>query len=136
LQKIGYAIDPGSPLDTVPWTQRIPFSIIGRLIIVMCLTGAYTVANSLFDAALALVFGVVGYVFKKLDYPCSRSSRGWGGSADSSLRGCEVFALVVSASGGPAATQAPVYLLIDACTRSAAVRARVLASGSQLLFSA
>jgi putative tricarboxylic transport membrane protein len=59
-------------LATVPFfasVLRIPFSIIGPLIIVTCLTGAYTVANSLFDVVLALVFGVVGYVFKKLDYP-------------------------------------------------------------------
>ena len=33
------------------------------------MTGAYTLANSLFDVVLALAFGVVGYVFKKLDYP-------------------------------------------------------------------
>jgi len=59
-------------LATVPLfasVLRIPFSIIGPLIIVTCLTGAYTLANSLFDVALALVFGVVGYMFKKLDYP-------------------------------------------------------------------
>jgi putative tricarboxylic transport membrane protein len=59
-------------LATVPFfasVLRIPFSIIGPLIIVTCLTGAYTVAGSLFDVALALIFGVVGYVFKKLDYP-------------------------------------------------------------------
>ena len=31
--------------------------------------GAYTISSSLLDVAFALVFGVVGYVFKKLDYP-------------------------------------------------------------------
>jgi TctA family transporter len=59
-------------LATVPLfaaVLRAPFAIIGPLILVMCLTGAYTVANSLFDVAVAVVFGVVGYVFKKLDYP-------------------------------------------------------------------
>src|SRR6185503_14114388 len=59
-------------LATVPFfaaVLRIPFSIIGPLIIVTCLTGAYTIANSLFDVVLALVFGLAGYVFKKLDYP-------------------------------------------------------------------
>jgi putative tricarboxylic transport membrane protein len=59
-------------LVTVPFfasVLRIPFSIIGPLIIVTCLTGAYTVASSLFDVGLALAFGIVGYVFKKLDYP-------------------------------------------------------------------
>ena len=59
-------------LATVPLFSsilRIPFSIIGPLIIVVCLTGAYTISNSMFDVGLALAFGVVGYVFKKLDYP-------------------------------------------------------------------
>jgi TctA family transporter len=59
-------------LATVPLfaaVLRVPFAIIGPLIIVTCLAGAYTVANSVFDVALALAFGVVGYVFKKLEYP-------------------------------------------------------------------
>jgi TctA family transporter len=59
-------------LATVPFfasVLRLPFSIVGPLIIVTCLTGAYTVSGSLFDVVVALVFGVVGYVFKKLDYP-------------------------------------------------------------------
>jgi TctA family transporter len=59
-------------LATVPLFAsilRIPFSIIGPLIIVTCLTGAYTLANSLFDVVLALLFGMAGYLFKKLDYP-------------------------------------------------------------------
>ncbi len=59
-------------LATVPFFAsilRIPFAVVGPLIIVTSLIGAYTVASSLFDVALALAFGVAGYVFKKLDYP-------------------------------------------------------------------
>ena len=48
---------------------RIPFSIIAPVIIVICAIGAYTVHNAMFDVWMMLVFGVVGYVFKKLDYP-------------------------------------------------------------------
>lgn len=48
---------------------RIPFSIIAPVIIVVCAVGAYTVNNSLFDIWLMMIFGVVGYLFKKLDYP-------------------------------------------------------------------
>jgi putative tricarboxylic transport membrane protein len=48
---------------------RIPFSIIAPVIIVICAIGAYTVHNAMLDIWLMLVFGVVGYVFKKLDYP-------------------------------------------------------------------
>jgi putative tricarboxylic transport membrane protein len=48
---------------------RIPFSIIAPVIMVICAIGAYTVHNSVFDVYLMVVFGVMGYVFKKLDYP-------------------------------------------------------------------
>jgi putative tricarboxylic transport membrane protein len=59
-------------LTTVPWWAailRIPFSIIGPVIIVICAIGAYTVNSSMFDVVLMLVFGIVGYLFKKLKYP-------------------------------------------------------------------
>ena len=48
---------------------RIPFSIIAPVIIVICAVGAYTVHNAMFDVWLMLGFGVLGYIFKKLDYP-------------------------------------------------------------------
>jgi putative tricarboxylic transport membrane protein len=48
---------------------RIPFSIIAPVIIVICAIGAFTVHSNLFDVYLMLVFGVAGYVLRKLDYP-------------------------------------------------------------------
>jgi TctA family transporter len=48
---------------------RIPFAIIGPLIVIVCFIGAYTVASAVPDLWFALIFGLVGYVFKKLDYP-------------------------------------------------------------------
>jgi putative tricarboxylic transport membrane protein len=48
---------------------RIPFSIIAPVIIVICAIGAYTVHNNVFDVYLMLVFGVAGYVMRKLEYP-------------------------------------------------------------------
>jgi putative tricarboxylic transport membrane protein len=59
-------------LTTVPWWAailRIPFSIIGPVIIAICAIGAYTVNSSFFDVVMMMVFGVVGYLFKKLKYP-------------------------------------------------------------------
>jgi len=59
-------------LATVPLFAsilRIPFGIIGPIIIVVCLIGAYTVANAEFDVLMAVAFGIVGYIFKRLDYP-------------------------------------------------------------------
>ncbi|TRZ92854.1 MAG: tripartite tricarboxylate transporter permease [Rhodocyclaceae bacterium] len=59
-------------LTTVPLFAsilRIPFSIIAPIIIVICAIGAYTVHGAMLDVYLMLLFGVVGYLFKKLDYP-------------------------------------------------------------------
>ncbi|MDE2599408.1 MAG: tripartite tricarboxylate transporter permease [Rhodocyclaceae bacterium] len=59
-------------LTTVPYFAailKIPFSIIAPVILVICAIGAYTVNNAQFDVYLMIVFGVLGYVFKKLSYP-------------------------------------------------------------------
>lgn len=59
-------------LTTVPWWAallRIPFAVIAPVIIMICAIGAYTVHSSMFDVVLMLVFGVLGYLFKKLKYP-------------------------------------------------------------------
>ncbi len=48
---------------------RVPFSVIAPIIIVICAIGAYTVHNAIFDVWMMVVFGVLGYVFKKLQYP-------------------------------------------------------------------
>ncbi|NBS58299.1 MAG: tripartite tricarboxylate transporter permease, partial [Betaproteobacteria bacterium] len=48
---------------------RIPFAIVAPVIMVICAIGAFTVHNSIFDVWMMIVFGVIGYVFKKLNYP-------------------------------------------------------------------
>ncbi len=59
-------------LTTVPLFAsilRIPFSIIAPVIMVVCAIGAYTVHSSMLDVYMMVLFGLVGYVFKKLEYP-------------------------------------------------------------------
>ncbi len=59
-------------LSTVPLFAailRIPFAIIAPIIIVVCAIGAYSVHSAMFDIWVMLVFGVIGYILKKLDYP-------------------------------------------------------------------
>src|SRR3982751_113328 len=59
-------------LTTVPLFAsilRVPFAIIAPVILVICAIGAYTVHNSMFDVYMMVVFGVLGYIFKKLDIP-------------------------------------------------------------------
>lgn len=59
-------------LTTVPLFAailRIPFSIIAPVILVICAIGAYTVNNNVFDVLMMMVFGVLGYLLKKTNYP-------------------------------------------------------------------
>jgi putative tricarboxylic transport membrane protein len=48
---------------------RIPFAILTPLIVCVCAIGAYSVHRGMIDVWYMLIFGLVGYVFKKLDYP-------------------------------------------------------------------
>jgi len=47
---------------------RVPYGILMPIIIVFCITGAYSLKNSVFDVGQMLVFGVLGYAMKKLGY--------------------------------------------------------------------
>jgi putative tricarboxylic transport membrane protein len=48
---------------------RVPFAILGPFIVVLCAIGAYAVHSNISDVFYIIPFGIIGYVFKKLDYP-------------------------------------------------------------------
>jgi putative tricarboxylic transport membrane protein len=52
------------------WVQvlRVPYKILFPLILLFCLIGAYSINNSFFDILVMLFFGVLGYLFRKLEY--------------------------------------------------------------------
>jgi TctA family transporter len=59
-------------LSTVPLfaaVLRVPFAAIAPMIVVSCAIGAYAIQNAMFDMYLMLVFGVLGYVLKKIRVP-------------------------------------------------------------------
>ncbi|MXP62866.1 tripartite tricarboxylate transporter permease [Roseomonas sp. M0104] len=59
-------------LATVPLFAailRLPFTVVAPLIVVICAISAWSVASAGFDLWLMLVFGLVGWGMKKLDYP-------------------------------------------------------------------
>jgi putative tricarboxylic transport membrane protein len=59
-------------LATVPLFAailRLPFTIVAPLIVVVCAISAWSVASAGFDLWLMLLFGLVGWGMKKLDYP-------------------------------------------------------------------
>ncbi len=47
---------------------RVPYAILMPIIIIFCITGAYSLKNSVWDVGQMLVFGVLGYAMKKLGY--------------------------------------------------------------------
>jgi putative tricarboxylic transport membrane protein len=47
---------------------RTPLHILMPLVLLLCVIGVYAVSNSIFDVALMIAFGVLGYVMEKLDY--------------------------------------------------------------------
>jgi putative tricarboxylic transport membrane protein len=47
---------------------RVPFRILFPIILFICLIGAYSISYSSFDLIVLLGFGMLGYLFRKLDY--------------------------------------------------------------------
>jgi putative tricarboxylic transport membrane protein len=52
------------------WVQllKIPYPFMMPAIILFCMLGAYSVANSITDVLLMLLFGLIGYLMKKLKF--------------------------------------------------------------------
>ncbi len=48
---------------------KTPFTILAPIIFILCLVGGYAPTQSMHDVWLMIVFGVVGYLLRKLDYP-------------------------------------------------------------------
>lgn len=47
----------------------LPFSILAPIIYILCVVGGYAPTQTMHDVWLMLVFGVVGYLLRKLNYP-------------------------------------------------------------------
>jgi putative tricarboxylic transport membrane protein len=50
---------------------RMPAYVLFPLILGVSLVGVYSVSGSMFDLALLVVFGLLGYLMRKLDYPAA-----------------------------------------------------------------
>ncbi len=48
---------------------KIPYSILFAIILEFTLIGSYSVNSSAFDLKVLTLFGLIGYLFKKLDFP-------------------------------------------------------------------
>lgn len=54
-----------------PYILKVPYNILMPIVMVLCVVGAYTLQNSMFDVLVALIFGVIGYFMRKYDYPAA-----------------------------------------------------------------
>jgi putative tricarboxylic transport membrane protein len=48
---------------------RVPYRVLAPLIAIFCVVGVYSVNYSVFDLWIMLVFGVIGYLTNKMNYP-------------------------------------------------------------------
>jgi len=52
------------------WVQvlKVPYKILFPVIVLFCLIGVYSLSNSIFDIYVMILFGVLGYLMRKLGY--------------------------------------------------------------------
>lgn len=58
-------------LPLIPlWVQilRIPYGILFPLIFLFCIIGSYSIRNSIFDILIMMIFGILGYLFRKFEF--------------------------------------------------------------------
>jgi len=86
----------------------MPGSLLNAIILLLAITGAYSLNNSLFDVYLALFFGIVGYFLRKARFPLAPLvlAVALGGNIEQSLR--QALAL----SGGELTGLAPSIIAI------------------------
>jgi putative tricarboxylic transport membrane protein len=48
---------------------RIPYYLLAPLILMVCIIGAYSLNNSIVDLVIMVIFGILGYLMNKFDYP-------------------------------------------------------------------
>ncbi len=58
-------------LPLIPmWVQvlKVPYPILYPLILLFCITGAFSINNNIYDIIVMNIFGIIGYLMKKLNY--------------------------------------------------------------------
>lgn len=66
----------------------IPYKILGPIILAVCLVGAYSPRNTMFDVWVAVAFGILGFFMKKKGWPLAPLILGFilGDTFETSLR--------------------------------------------------
>ncbi|MGC9002384.1 MAG: tripartite tricarboxylate transporter permease [Dictyoglomus sp.] len=56
---------------TAPYILEIPKKILMPIILVFAIIGSFAIRNSLYDGAIALIFGLIGYFMRKHNFPAT-----------------------------------------------------------------
>ena len=51
------------------WVLKMPFTILAPVIFILCVVGGFVPTLDMHDVWLMLIFGIVGYLMRKLNYP-------------------------------------------------------------------
>jgi len=54
-----------------PYILKVSRKILMPIVFILCIIGAFTIRNNLYDIGVALVFGLIGYFMRKHDFPLS-----------------------------------------------------------------
>ncbi|MEM1343760.1 MAG: tripartite tricarboxylate transporter permease, partial [Pseudomonadota bacterium] len=69
---VANAVTVALNLALIPLFMRVlamPFTMLAPIIFVLCVVGVFATTDRMFDVWLMLLFGVVGYLMRKLNYP-------------------------------------------------------------------
>jgi len=47
---------------------KVPYKVLFPLLLLLCIIGSYSINNNKFDVFIMLIFGVIGYLFRKYEY--------------------------------------------------------------------
>jgi len=50
---------------------KVPYAYLAVVVVIICIIGAYSISNSVFDVGVMLVFGVFGYLLRKGGFPAA-----------------------------------------------------------------
>jgi putative tricarboxylic transport membrane protein len=91
-----------------PKILGIPNNILMPIVMVLCVVGAFTLNNNLFDVLVAMIFGIIGYVMRKHGYPAAPMVLGvvLGPMAEGNLN----RALLISQNNWATFIQSPISL--------------------------
>ncbi len=92
------------------WVLKLPFTILAPVIFILCVVGGYAPTQDMHDVWLMFIFGVMGYLMRKLDYPMAPAVLAivLGELAESSLR----QSLIISAGSPMIFVERPIAAAI------------------------